>query len=45
VDFNDPDRKRTPKQSAYFMANITRTRIIPSVYATTAKELDKEEGI
>jgi hypothetical protein len=45
VDFNDPERKRTPKQSAYFMANITKTREIPSIYNIVTNKLDKIEGL
>jgi len=45
VDYNDPDRKRTPKQSAFFMGRITRTRKIPSIYKTAASDLDNVEGL
>ena len=32
VDFNDPERKRTPKQSSYFIRDVIETRIIPRNY-------------
>ncbi|XP_069681387.1 myrosinase 1-like [Periplaneta americana] len=43
VDFNDEDRKRTPKQSSYFMANVTKTKRIPQEYAKLEKSLAEME--
>jgi beta-glucosidase/6-phospho-beta-glucosidase/beta-galactosidase len=45
VDYKDPDRKRTPKQSAFFMGRITRTRRIPPIYKIAKRKLDKLEGL
>lgn len=45
VDYNDTDRKRTPKQSSYFMRRITRTRRIPPIYRVATRKLDKLEGL
>jgi hypothetical protein len=45
VDFKDPDRKRTPKQSAFFMGRITRTRRIPPIYKIATRKLDRVEGL
>ncbi|KAJ4448534.1 hypothetical protein ANN_10552 [Periplaneta americana] len=44
VDFNDPDRKRTPKKSSFFMANITQTKIIPKKYLKVAQHIDAVEA-
>nr|AAL40863.1 male-specific beta-glycosidase [Rhyparobia maderae] len=32
VDFNDPERKRTPKASSHFMENVTSTRKVPKKF-------------
>jgi beta-glucosidase/6-phospho-beta-glucosidase/beta-galactosidase len=45
VDYNDPERNRTPKQSALFMGNVTRTRRIPRVYQVATRKLDNLEGL
>ncbi|XP_069681386.1 myrosinase 1-like [Periplaneta americana] len=44
VDFNDPNRKRTPKKSSFFMANITQTKIIPKKYLKVAQHIDAVEA-
>ncbi|KDR12524.1 Lactase-phlorizin hydrolase [Zootermopsis nevadensis] len=43
VDFSDPDKIRTPKESAEFVKTITSTRQIPIKYARYGKELNKIE--
>jgi beta-glucosidase/6-phospho-beta-glucosidase/beta-galactosidase len=45
VDFNDPERKRTPKQSALFMGHVTKTRRIPLIYRVATRKMDKLEGL
>ncbi|XP_069681383.1 myrosinase 1-like [Periplaneta americana] len=44
VDFNDPERKRTPKKSSFFMANITKTKQIPKKYGKIARRIDDVEA-
>ncbi|KAJ9595811.1 hypothetical protein L9F63_012995 [Diploptera punctata] len=39
VDFKDPERKRTPKKSSYFMKNLTSTRRLPEEYLKLSDDL------
>jgi hypothetical protein len=43
VDFNHPDKIRTPKESTELVKTITKARRIPSKYVDYGKELDKLE--
>jgi beta-glucosidase/6-phospho-beta-glucosidase/beta-galactosidase len=43
VDFNHPDKIRTPKKSTELVKTITETRRIPPKYVDYVKELDELE--
>ena len=43
MDFTDPDKTRTPKNSTELVKNITSTRRIPLKYVYYDKELNKLE--
>jgi hypothetical protein len=43
VDFNHPDKIRTPKKSTEFVKTVTRQRKIPPRYAYYGKELNQLE--
>ncbi|XP_069681381.1 myrosinase 1-like [Periplaneta americana] len=45
VDFNDPQRTRTPKESSYFVRNLTRTRVIPDEFILADSVLQDQEKI
>lgn len=45
VNFSDPERPRTPKQSSLFMKDVVERRKIPSKYYKVDEKLDKLENL
>jgi hypothetical protein len=44
VNFSDPARRRVPKDSAYVLSDIARTRHLPRSLVAIARDLEEEDS-